>query len=111
MYNTSFVFQPCKEYTAAWCPQIVLTCQEALGGLLVRLTAVEATLLQQPLITGKYSAAAHHWVSAVSRQLCLSLKAYNESANVWGARSAQTYLQSQVSHSTHANDMLQSPTR
>lgn len=52
-------------------PQIVLTCQEALEGLLVRLTAVEATLLQQPLITGKYSAAAHHWVSQVTCRHCV----------------------------------------
>ncbi len=60
----------------------------------MRLTAVEATLLQQPLITGEYSAAAHHWLSEVSGRHCVSF-AERASGNVWGVRCTQTCLQTQ----------------
>lgn len=49
--------------------QIVHTTQEALASLLVRLMALEATLHKDPLLTGGYSADAHHWVASVRQEL------------------------------------------
>lgn len=42
-----------------------------MGGLLLRMTAVEALLLQKPLLTGAYSGAPHHYVSKVCRPWCV----------------------------------------
>lgn len=46
-------------------PQIVLNLQRRMGALLLRMTAVEAMLLQKPQLTGAYSAAPYHYISKV----------------------------------------------
>ena len=45
--------------------QIVVDLQSRLTGLLVRMTAVEALLGQQPLLTGRYTAAPYHFIAQV----------------------------------------------
>ena len=42
--------------------------QSRLTGLLVRMTAVEALLGQEPLLIGRYSAAPYHYISVVCCQ-------------------------------------------
>ena len=46
-------------------PQIVVDLQSRLTALLVRMTAVEALLEQEPLLTGRYTAAPYRYISQV----------------------------------------------
>ena len=46
-------------------PQIVVDLQSRLTALLVRMTAVEALLGQEPLLTGRYTAAPYRYISQV----------------------------------------------
>jgi hypothetical protein len=50
-------------------PQIVMDLQSRLTALLVRMTAVEALLGQEPLLTGRYTAAPYRYISQV--QCCV----------------------------------------
>jgi hypothetical protein len=57
-------------YSRAVCecvPQIVVDLQSRLTALLVRMTAVEALLGQEPLLTGRYTAAPYRYISQVRR--------------------------------------------
>ena len=45
--------------------QIVVDLQSRLTALLVRMTAVEALLGQEPLLTGRYTAAPYRYISQV----------------------------------------------
>lgn len=57
-------------------PQIVLDLQSRLSSLLVRMTAVEALLGQEPLLTGRYTAAAYIYISKVGTILHPSMPEY-----------------------------------
>ncbi len=59
------VLHACLVTTLFLFPQIVLNLQRRMGALLLRMTAVEAMLLQKPLLTGAYSAAPYHYISKV----------------------------------------------
>ncbi len=49
----------------AVCQQVVLDLQGCLRTLLVRMTAVEVSLLQQPLLGGQFSASTFHLLGQV----------------------------------------------